>query len=709
MSSPAPQQVSSFRLFVDYAIALQEFATKAAPPTLRRFLLAFLALCCAALVSCGGGGPGVGGGDGGAVLTSIAVTPTNPTIATGRTEQFTATGTYSDTTTQNLTTSVTWSSSNTSVATVSSASGTNGLASAVAAGTAMVTATSGNISGTTTLTVATSIPQGAFNFTGTYPAPTVINFTDPAGNAHSWTGFAGQITLVAPSGTSVSVMTNWITSKGGAIIAQVPALGFYWASVTPGTEAAFISAVQTNAPVALYAFPAAPGAPAQTGVYLDLRDPSQINNPTPLSGPGDIAQIDHYNAATDPAGGTCPAGISHGDFVTSVATNTGAPNPGVSITKDDKYQADVAGGVAYAPAIVTSPEDLGFGLARVAQGAANANEVKVVNLSLQGIFGGVLEKNPVTGKPEGDEGTVDRHSCVTSDPICAQLTNDEAALLEHIYLAIQNMDASVRDHLVVVIAAGNSGLDLTGIMNFLNSVAPDAASHILLVGGTQSDGQTPEVGFNSSQNPSDMIFVQGDDVEATVNGTPCMSSGTSFAAPQVSQLAAQLIKSVPGLTGAQVVQAIKNAAPTGAMTVSFLPNGYKTKPTLTQAVAAAKVLLNTGNPGPLTGTWAGTWTRPISGLCSFETSSLTWSLTQTGSNVSGTFQGVVTAIDTSGICPDPVGATSSGNLVQGSVSGNSLTIFTDGGTQFTGTFTATTISGTGGTSLGTGPFTLNKQ
>jgi hypothetical protein len=47
--------------------------------------------------------------------------------------------------------------------------------------------------------------------------------------------------------------------------------------------------------------------------------------------------------------------------------------------------------------------------------------------------------------------------------------------------------------------------------------------------------------------------------------------------------------------------------------------------------------------------------------------------------------------------------------VDGTINGNSLKIFTDGGTPFTGTVAATQITGTAGDSLGTGPFTLNKQ
>ncbi|MGD0169371.1 MAG: DUF3443 family protein [Smithella sp.] len=107
---------------------------------------------------------GCGGGGGGSTstptvtLASIAVTPANPGILSGAvaTIQFTATGTYSDITTKNLTTSVTWSSSNTAVATISNTSGSNGLATLLAAGQTTITASSGSITGSTLLTVQTN-------------------------------------------------------------------------------------------------------------------------------------------------------------------------------------------------------------------------------------------------------------------------------------------------------------------------------------------------------------------------------------------------------------------------------------------------------------------------------------------------------------------------------------------------------------------------
>ena len=111
------------------------------------------------IAGCGGGGNGGGGGTS-AALTSIAVTPTEPSIALETTQQFTATGTYSDSSTQDITTSVIWSSSNTSTATISNATSSKGLATPVASGSTTITATLGSISGNTTLTV-TAPPQSS--------------------------------------------------------------------------------------------------------------------------------------------------------------------------------------------------------------------------------------------------------------------------------------------------------------------------------------------------------------------------------------------------------------------------------------------------------------------------------------------------------------------------------------------------------------------
>ena len=67
-------------------------------------------------------------------LVSIKISPIGPSVHKGQTAQFTATGTFSDDSTQNLTGQVTWSLSSPSVASISNATGTKGLASALAIG-----------------------------------------------------------------------------------------------------------------------------------------------------------------------------------------------------------------------------------------------------------------------------------------------------------------------------------------------------------------------------------------------------------------------------------------------------------------------------------------------------------------------------------------------------------------------------------------------
>jgi uncharacterized protein YjdB len=67
-------------------------------------------------------------------------------------QQFIATGTFSDSSTQQLG-SVTWSSSNSAVAQITNDATNHGVGMAVAAGTVTITATAGGVSGTATLTV----------------------------------------------------------------------------------------------------------------------------------------------------------------------------------------------------------------------------------------------------------------------------------------------------------------------------------------------------------------------------------------------------------------------------------------------------------------------------------------------------------------------------------------------------------------------------
>src|SRR5580704_14843286 len=78
-----------------------------------------------------------------ATLVSLGVTPANPSIAKGLKSQFTATGTYTDNSTQILTAQVDWSSSDQTVASVSNALGYDGLGVGLNPGSVTITATLG--------------------------------------------------------------------------------------------------------------------------------------------------------------------------------------------------------------------------------------------------------------------------------------------------------------------------------------------------------------------------------------------------------------------------------------------------------------------------------------------------------------------------------------------------------------------------------------
>jgi len=86
-------------------------------------------------------------------LVSLAITPANSIASNGSKQQFTATGTFSDSTTQDITLNVHWSSSSASVATIANAPSTAGLATAASVGSTTIGANSGGITNSTSLTV----------------------------------------------------------------------------------------------------------------------------------------------------------------------------------------------------------------------------------------------------------------------------------------------------------------------------------------------------------------------------------------------------------------------------------------------------------------------------------------------------------------------------------------------------------------------------
>ena len=85
----------------------------------------------------------------GATLNALTVAPLTSSTAKGTTTTFTATGTFSDSSTGDVSGSATWTSSDTTVATING----SGIATGVGAGTTTITATLTGIANTASLTV----------------------------------------------------------------------------------------------------------------------------------------------------------------------------------------------------------------------------------------------------------------------------------------------------------------------------------------------------------------------------------------------------------------------------------------------------------------------------------------------------------------------------------------------------------------------------
>jgi hypothetical protein len=178
-------------------------------------------------------------------LDSLSVTPEDQDIASGETLQFGAEGTYSDDTTKDLTSSVVWESSDTDVVTINN----KGLVTAVAEGTATITATSDDISGSAQLTVTADTP----------PATAIII-------DHTSTKLADiPIESINQAKTSLHVAYGH-TSHGSQLVTGMSGL-YSWKG-------------------SLYAF-----NNGGTGGALDLRD-------TPFSGASDIGNPDRTSWAS---------------------------------------------------------------------------------------------------------------------------------------------------------------------------------------------------------------------------------------------------------------------------------------------------------------------------------------------------------------------------------------------------------------------------
>jgi uncharacterized repeat protein (TIGR01451 family) len=161
-------------------------------------------------------------------LLSIAVTPAISSIAKGLSQEFTAMGTYSDDSTQNISGRVAWNSATTTVGTI----GSPGLAIGVGVGTSIITASQGGITSPSVILTVTAptlvslavtpatpsivvlTPQ-QFQATGTYTDGTTLNLSGQV----TWSSQTISIASINGSGkaSAVAVGASNITATLGLV------------------------------------------------------------------------------------------------------------------------------------------------------------------------------------------------------------------------------------------------------------------------------------------------------------------------------------------------------------------------------------------------------------------------------------------------------------------------------------------------------------
>lgn len=142
------------------------------------------------------------------ILIAITVTPANQTILVGQSIQYTATGTFSDGSQQDLTSSVNWSTGNPSVAAISNGSPNplpKGQATGVGPGSTTITATD----------PATSI-QGSTSLTVQTPPPVLVSIVVTPANQTIFVGQSIQYTATGNySNGSQQDLTNTVNWSSG--------------------------------------------------------------------------------------------------------------------------------------------------------------------------------------------------------------------------------------------------------------------------------------------------------------------------------------------------------------------------------------------------------------------------------------------------------------------------------------------------------------
>jgi hypothetical protein len=369
-----------------------------------------------------------------------------------------------------------------------------------------------------------------------------------------------------------------VRAAGGTVIEKIPLAGIYLAQVAPGQEASFLSAIYPQGWML-------DGAPASSFTVA-----------------GEIVAFDKFFEVNS---STQPCSRFHGAHVVSILERSNS-----RVIQKDTF-ADAATGFFLGTLYPTVAADL---LAEM-QVASASGERAVFNLSLQPKISGAVVSS-------------DRSAC--DDDLCRAIRREQLLFFKTLLQGMEktiNDRPTVADNSVIVVAAGNAGVDLTAQLQTLKQQFPRAFRRVLVVGSSDASNG---IVLHDNHSTANMVFARGVNVQAG----PDLCSGTSFAAPEVSRVLDLMWSKTPTLSSDKLVDAFHQAlAEMG--TNNVIPqdaNGFTTQAFLDRAVSVAL-------GGPTQGSFSGS--GPFANTlndCTFNVS-LSGNIALTLSQVNGTVQG----------------------------------------------------------------------
>ena len=339
--------------------------------------------------------------------------------------------------------------------------------------------------------------KNSIEFKGTLPKLSQVNYVTKTGaelvSSESYPGF---IDFFVEPFTKKSDVEKAITNSGGKIAASIPDAGLYLIEVNPGQESNFISKISSESWF-LDAIPSSPIYPAAITVY------------------------DFFSKSKEDK---LKCGADHGDLTKLLTERLGSSSKGIDIKNDLDYKA----GITVVKDIIEKMKE-----------AKNKNENVVFSMSLQS-----AESSKASGLSSG----------------CKEKSCDSVRHAQKLYLQkyFQMMEAQIKsdptisNRAILVISAGNAGIDLDSEIKYLKEKFPNSFKQMKIVGSSTKKGEVDK-GDNHLQNNNEanIIYSLGTGVNIS---DKAICSGTSFAAPEVSAVLDYIWSKNPKLNAKQIIE-----------------------------------------------------------------------------------------------------------------------------------------------------------